>query len=93
MCQEEQIRQEFAMAQKASLLQKEIMDELQTMSKEEREKKLKEAKNCHDIFIKEAVGKPAGRERLHFMQNVGASKQKMLLMHKLWSISSQQKSK
>merc|ERR1712038_1632126 len=89
---EEQMKQEFAMAQKASSLQKEIIDELQSMDEEKREKKLKEAKMVHEIFMKEALDKPPGPERLHFLQNVGSGKQKMLLMHKLWNVMSQKNS-
>ena len=54
------------------------------MCEEEREKKLKEAKMVNDIFMKEALEKSPGPERVHFIQNVGPGKQQMLLMHKLW---------
>lgn len=87
---EEQMKQEFAMAQQASLLQKEILEELKSMSDEDREKKLKEAKMVHEIFMKEALEKPPGPERVQFLQTVGSGKQKMLLMHKLWSVMSQE---
>lgn len=80
---EEQQREGIRMAQQAANLQKEIMNELMALDEEQRKNQLDLAKEAHETFLKEALAVPP-QERVVFMQNVGAEKQRMLLMHKLW---------
>jgi hypothetical protein len=65
-------------------LQQEILGELLNMCDEERDAKLKLAKQEADKFIQQAMQMPPGPERVSFLRSVDPETQKLMAMHKLW---------
>mmetsp|Transcript_18316 Transcript_18316/g.18574 ORF Transcript_18316/g.18574 Transcript_18316/m.18574 type:complete len:82 (+) Transcript_18316:1-246(+) len=65
-------------------MHQEILGELLGMDEDDRTDALAHAKEVHDGFMDEALGIPAGPERVLFLQSVGSERQRELIMHKLW---------
>jgi hypothetical protein len=81
---EAQQRAELRVAREAATLQQEILGELLNMRDEERDAKLKLAKQEADKFIQQAMLIPPGPERVSFLRSVDSETQKLMAMHKLW---------
>lgn len=81
---ESEQRQNLSMARKVSQIQQELLDQLLVMDEDDRALTLKEAKEAHDNFLKEALSIPPGPQRILFMQSIDEESQKKLIMHKLW---------
>ena len=77
-------------AREAAAMQQSILAELLQMDETIRERKLAEAKEAHNDFLKKAMDLPVGPERVQFMTSVDKDTNKLLLMHKLWANMLQQ---
>lgn len=75
---------ELRMARRAAEMQQTLLAQLLMMGEDEREYVLRDAKETHDIFLREARAIPPGPKRVIFMQSIEEEKQKKLIMHKLW---------
>jgi len=81
---ESEQRKNLSMARKASEMQQTLMDQLLVMDEDDRALVLREAKEAHDNFLKEALSIPPGPQRILFMQSIEEENQKKLIMHRLW---------
>lgn len=81
---ESEQRQNLSMARKVSQIQQALLDQLLGMDEDDRAFTLKEAKETHDNFLKEALSIPAVPQRILFMQSIDEESQKKLIIHKLW---------
>jgi hypothetical protein len=77
-------RKNLVMARKAAEMQQALLDQLLKMDEEDRQLTLRDAKEAHDNFLKEALSITPGPQRVLFMQSIDEEKQKKLIMHKLW---------
>jgi len=77
-------RKQLQVARKAAALQQSIMSELIDMDEEERSEALEEAKEAHDLFMKQMMEIPVGPERVAFLQNADDDVQRKLIMLKMW---------
>jgi len=84
MDQHDPSRAQLEMAKHAATMHQEILGELLGMDEDDRIDALAHAKEVHDSFMDEALGIPAGPERVLFLQSVGSERQRELIMHKLW---------
>mmetsp|Transcript_197 Transcript_197/g.296 ORF Transcript_197/g.296 Transcript_197/m.296 type:complete len:651 (-) Transcript_197:45-1997(-) len=76
--------QELKLAAKAASMQKEILDELLDLDDAEREIRLQQARESHELFVQQCMSLAPGPERVAFLQNIQPEQQKILLIHKLW---------
>lgn len=86
---DEQQLSQLKMAKQAASLEQTILNELMSLSEEEREAKLKLARQTHEEFVTRAMELPAGPERIAFLTSVDPEKQQLLLIHKLWTSRSE----
>eukprot|EP00816_Leptocylindrus_hargravesii_P005401 CAMPEP_0196819102 /NCGR_PEP_ID=MMETSP1362-20130617/69049_1 /TAXON_ID=163516 /ORGANISM="Leptocylindrus danicus, Strain CCMP1856" /LENGTH=532 /DNA_ID=CAMNT_0042197461 /DNA_START=53 /DNA_END=1651 /DNA_ORIENTATION=- len=77
-------RKQLQVARKAAALQQTIMAELIEMDEEDRAEALEEAKEAHDLFMKQMMEIPVGPERVAFLQNADDDVQRKLIMLKMW---------
>jgi hypothetical protein len=79
-----QQRQQLDIAQKTSLLQQEIWQEFQSMSRSEQTTTLERAEIVQKEFLERVMNTPPGPERVLLMQDMSAEDQRLLVVHKLW---------
>lgn len=77
--------QQLKMAKQAATLEQAILDGVMSLSENERQAKLKEARQAHEDFMQQAMELPAGPERISFLTSVDPEKQQLLLIYKLWT--------
>lgn len=80
----EEQKKQLMMAREAAAMQQAVLAELLQMGEDDRERKLKVAKQEHDKFLKKVMELPPGHERVEFMRSVDPETNRLLLMHKLW---------
>lgn len=80
---------QLQMAREAAALQQRILGELLSMSESERAATLEEAGAVQEEFQKD-LQELAPEERVAFVQQLQPDRQRLLLMHKLWTVMLQQ---
>ena len=61
-----------------------ILTELMSMSEDDRNELLAEAKDAHFSFLNKISELKSGQDRIECLQDIDAEKQKLLAIHKLW---------
>ena len=79
-----QQRQQMDIAQKTSMLQQQIWDEFESLSRSEQDETLRRAENVQREFFEKVMSTPPGQERVLLMQNMSEDDQKLLVLDKLW---------
>ena len=74
----------LAIAKEAAALQNGILTELMSMSEDDRNELLAEAKDAHFSFLNKISELKSGQDRIECLQDIDAEKQKLLAIHKLW---------
>lgn len=77
-------REQLKMAAQAASLQNSILEKLDLMEEEERDKELARAKSTHQNFVQKTMSLPPGAERVAYLQSISSEEQHLLLMYKLW---------
>jgi hypothetical protein len=81
---EEEQKRQIRIASEATRLQQEIVAEVLSMTEEQRNRQLDEAKLASEEFLKNTLALPPGRERIAYLQSVDPRTSRLLAIHKLW---------
>ena len=86
-----QQRQQLDIAQKTSMLQQQIWDEFESLSRSEQDVTLRRAEHVQREFLEKVMSTPPGQERVLLMQNMSEDDQKLLVLDKLWKAHNAQR--
>jgi hypothetical protein len=73
------------MATQAASLEQSILGQLLSLREDDRQTQLELARNTHEDFVRRAMEIPAGLERISFLTSIDSDKQRLLVMHKIWT--------
>jgi hypothetical protein len=82
---EEFQKQQLRMASQATVLQQELLEQLQSMNEQDRDQLLEQAAQVSHDFLQQATNLPPGQERISFLRSINPETSRLLAMHKLWS--------
>ena len=86
-----QQRQQLDIAQKTSMLQQQIWDEFESLSRSEQDETLRRAEHVQREFLEKVMSTPPGQERVLLMQSMSEDDQKLLVLDKLWKTHNAQR--
>ena len=78
-------KRDLRLASEAARLQQKLLEQLQSLPEQERDKQLDRAKQCSDEFLRSISQLPPGPERVVFLQSVDPETSRLLALHKLWT--------
>ena len=78
-------KRDLRLATEAAKLQQILLQQLQSLPENERNKQLVRAKQCSDDFLRSISELPPGPERILFLQSIDPETSRLLALHKLWA--------